>query len=184
MPLAKLKDICKACTKCTLSETRKNVVFGEGNPNARLMFVGEAPGATEDETGRPFVGRGGELLNAYLEAFDMKREDVFIANIVKCRPPDNRDPRPDEEAACIGYLEEQIDIIKPRVIVCLGRVAATKLISPDFKITKQHGMWFKRNGYDITATLHPAALLRDPNKKPMSFEDFKAIKLMLDKVEV
>jgi len=180
MPLTELSERCRACRGCALCETRTNVVVGDGSPTARLMFVGEGPGANEDATGLPFVGRAGQLLDLYLDAFGMRREEVYITNIVKCRPPKNRDPLPEEEAACMPFLEEQIDIIRPRVIVCLGRIAAMKLIAPDFKIMQQHGMWFKRDGYDITATLHPAALLRDPGKKPLAYEDFKVISRMLE----
>ena len=138
--------------------------------------MGEGPGEQEDLTGEPFVGRAGQLLDLYLQAFDIARPEVYITNIVKCRPPRNRDPLPEEEAACIGYLERQIELISPKIIVCLGRIAAMRLIKPDFRITKEHGIWFERNGTPITATLHPAALLRDPRKKPDVFEDFKKIR--------
>ncbi len=175
MSLQALNETCKSCMACPLGQTRTNVVFGTGNPKADILFVGEGPGEQEDLTGQPFVGRAGQLLDLYLKAFDIAREDVYITNIVKCRPPRNRDPLPEEENACIGYLERQIDLIKPKVIVCLGRIAAMRLIKPDFRITKEHGEWFERNGVPITATLHPAALLRDPNKKPDAFEDFKKI---------
>ena len=181
MPLTGLIEKCQNCKDCALCETRTKVVVGSGSPFAKLMFVGEGPGATEDATGTPFVGRAGQLLDLYLDAFGMSRDNVYITNIVKCRPPKNRDPLPDEEAACIHFLEEQIDIIKPKVIVCLGRIAAMRLIDPNFKIMQQHGLWFKRDGYDITATLHPAALLRDPGKKPLTFEDFKIVKVALEK---
>ena len=152
------------------------MVFGVGNPHADILFVGEGPGEQEDLTGEPFVGRAGQLLDLYLQAFDIARPEVYITNIVKCRPPRNRDPLPEEEAACIGYLERQIELISPKIIVCLGRIAAMRLIKPDFRITKEHGIWFERNGTPITATLHPAALLRDPRKKPDVFEDFKKIR--------
>lgn len=168
-----LEQTCKACRACSLCQTRTNVVFGVGNRNADILFVGEGPGEQEDLTGEPFVGRAGQLLDLYLKAFDLPRESVYITNIVKCRPPKNRDPLPEEEAACIGFLERQIELIQPKLIVCLGRIAAMKLIKPDFRIMKEHGVWFERGGIPIMATLHPAALLRDPGKKEIAFEDFK-----------
>lgn len=158
---------------------RKNphhCVFGVGNENAKLMFIGEAPGENEDLTGVPFVGRAGQLLDKFLMAVDIKREDVYIANILKCRPPKNRDPLPEEEDRCIEYLREQVALINPRVIVCLGRISAMRLIKPDFKITKEHGMWFKKGNYLITAVYHPAALLRDPRKKEDMLIDMQKIK--------
>ena len=144
------------------------------------MFVGEAPGEQEDLQGIPFVGRAGQLLDRYLFAVDIKREDVYIANILKCRPPHNRDPLPAEENACIGFLREQVRLIRPRVIVCLGRIAAMRLISPDFKITRDHGTWYERGGFLMTAVYHPAALLRDPRKKDDMLADMKKIKEKLD----
>ncbi len=171
---------CAACKKCALSETRTHCVFGVGNPNAELMFVGEAPGEQEDLSGTPFVGRAGQLLDRFLEAVDIKREDVYIANILKCRPPKNRDPLPEEEDACIGYLREQVKLIRPRVIVCLGRIAAMRLIREDYKITKEHGTWVEKGDYVMTAVFHPAALLRDPRKKEDMLEDMKRIRRRLD----
>ena len=171
-----------SCQKCVLGQTRTNSVFGTGNPNADLMFVGEAPGEQEDLSGIPFVGRAGQLLDKYLFAIDIKREDVYIANILKCRPPKNRDPLPEEEDACIGYLREQVRMIRPKVIVCLGRISAMRLIKPDFKITQEHGKWFEKNGYLMTAVFHPAALLRDPRKKEDMLEDMKTIKAKLDEL--
>ena len=173
--LEELAKICASCQKCELGKTRTNLVFGVGNPNADLMFVGEAPGEQEDLTGTPFVGRAGQLLDKFLYAVDIKREDVYIANILKCRPPKNRDPLPDEEDACIGYLREQVKLIRPKVIVCLGRIAAMRLIKPDFKITQEHGQWFEKGNYLMTAVYHPAALLRDPRKKEEMLEDMKLI---------
>lgn len=143
---SELEEKCRACRGCSLAETRTNCVFGVGDRDARLMFVGEAPGEQEDLQGIPFVGRAGQLLDRYLFAVDIKREDVYIANILKCRPPHNRDPLPAEEDACIGFLREQVRLIRPRVIVCLGRIAAMRLISPDFKITRDHGTWYERGG--------------------------------------
>ncbi len=167
---------CTSCTACALCETRTNCVFGTGNKNAHILFVGEAPGDNEDKSGVPFVGRAGQLLNSYLDEVGIPRDSVYIANILKCRPPKNRDPLPSEENACIDYLERQIELIQPKMIVCLGRISAMRLIKPDFKITKEHGVWFERNGRLITAVYHPALLLRDPRKKPEMLEDMLRIK--------
>ena len=177
-----LEEKCRACRKCPLCETRTNCVFGTGNRQADLMFVGEAPGEQEDLSGTPFVGRAGQLLDRFLYAVDIKREDVYIANILKCRPPKNRDPLPEEEEACIGYLWKQVEIIRPKLLVCLGRIAAMKLIKPDFRITAEHGKWFEKNGVRITAVYHPAALLRDPRKKEEMLVDFEAIEAELKKL--
>ncbi len=174
--LEELKQKCASCQQCALGATRTNLVFGTGNPKADLMFVGEAPGEQEDLSGVPFVGRAGQLLDKFLMAVDIAREDVYIANILKCRPPKNRDPLPAEEDACIGYLREQVALINPKVIVCLGRISAMRLIKPDFKITQEHGQWFKKGNYMMTAVYHPAALLRDPRKKEDMLEDMKKIK--------
>ena len=173
--LDELKAVCNTCKKCPLWETRTNVVFGSGNANAKILFIGEAPGRSEDEQGLPFVGASGKLLDKYLDAIGLSREDAYIANILKCRPPNNRDPKPEEEEQCIGYLREQLRIINPTVIVCLGRISAFKIIKPDFKITQEHGQWFSRGGVQMTAIYHPAALLRDVSKRPETFEDLKAI---------
>ena len=176
MSLSELKKKCEACRKCPLHETRTNCVFGVGSENATLMFVGEAPGEKEDLSGVPFVGRAGQLLDKFLEAVSIDREEVYIANILKCRPPKNRDPKPEEEAACIDFLREQVAIINPKIIVCLGRISAMKLIKPDFKITQEHGQWFKKGNYLMTAVYHPAALLRDPRKKDDMLLDMQKIK--------
>lgn len=178
-----LKQTCEACQKCALGATRTKLVFGTGNPHADLMFVGEAPGEQEDLTGVPFVGRAGQLLDKFLYAVDIERKDVYIANILKCRPPKNRDPLPEEEDACIEYLREQVKLIRPKVIVCLGRISAMRLIKPDFKITKEHGTWFEKGNYLMTAVYHPAALLRDPRKKEDMLEDMKRIKAKLDELK-
>ena len=175
------KECCE-CSKCALSTTRTNCVFGVGNQNADLLFVGEAPGEQEDMTGTPFVGRAGKLLDQFLFAVDIPRENVYIANILKCRPPKNRDPLPEEEEACIDFLRRQVRLIKPKVIVCLGRISAMKLIKPDFKITKEHGEWFEKGNFLITAVYHPAALLRDPRKKEEMLEDMKKIKSKIDEL--
>ena len=177
---SQLKNRCASCQNCSLGRTRTNLVFGVGNQNADLMFVGEAPGQAEDEQGIPFVGAAGKLLDRYLYAVDIPRESVYIANILKCRPPKNRDPLPEEEEACIGYLRDQVRLIRPKIIVCLGRISAMKLIKPDFKITKEHGQWFEKGNFLMTAVYHPAALLRDPRKKEDMLEDMKKIKVKLD----
>ena len=146
------------------------------------MFVGEAPGEQEDLSGTPFVGRAGQLLDKFLYAVDIDREDVYIANILKCRPPKNRDPLPAEEDACIDYLREQVRLVKPKIIVCLGRIAAMKLIKPDFKITKEHGEWFEKGNFLMTAVYHPALLLRDPRRKEEMLIDMKKIKEKADSI--
>ncbi len=173
---------CRACTACPLSKTRTNCVFGTGNRDADLLFIGEAPGEQEDLSGIPFVGRAGQLLDKYLFAVDIPRESIYIANILKCRPPKNRDPLPEEEDACIGFLREQLRLIRPKIIVCLGRISAMRLIKPDFRITREHGTWFKKGDYRMTAVFHPAALLRDPEKKELMLEDMKSIRKMLDEL--
>lgn len=178
--LKSLYEECKNCTACELSKTRTNCVFGTGNENADILFIGEAPGDNEDKTGIPFVGRAGQLLDKYLYAVDIPRESVYIANILKCRPPKNRDPLPAEEDACIGFLRKQVKIINPKIIVCLGRISAMRIIRPDFKITKEHGVWFEKGGYHICAVYHPALLLRDPHKKEDMLVDMKKIKEKLD----
>ena len=182
MNMNELKKACSECQKCDLCKTRTNCVFGVGNENADLMFVGEAPGEQEDLSGIPFVGRAGQLLDKFLYAVDISREDVYIANILKCRPPKNRDPLPEEEDMCIDFLRQQVSLIKPKVIVCLGRISAMRLIKPDFKITQEHGKWFKKGDVMMTAVYHPAALLRDPRKKEDMLEDMKAIKQKLSEI--
>ena len=181
--LQALHEKCANCHACSLGDTRTNCVFGVGSPEADLMFVGEAPGEQEDLSGTPFVGRAGQLLDKFLYAVDIPREDVYIANILKCRPPKNRDPLPAEEDACIGFLREQVNIIRPKVIVCLGRISAMRLIKPDFKITREHGQWFQKGQFLMTAVYHPAALLRDPRKKEDMLVDMKAIKAKLDSMK-
>ncbi len=171
--LEELKKVCLGCTKCRLCSTRTNVVFGVGNPNADVMFIGEGPGKNEDIQGEPFVGRAGQLLDKMLKAIDLDRnKNIYIANIVKCRPPENRDPEQDEQEACIDYLRNQVMLIKPKIIVCLGRIAAMKIMDPNIKITKEHGNFIEKNGTIMMATLHPAALLRNPKQKPEAFDDF------------
>lgn len=168
-----LKRECLKCTKCGLCQGRHNVVFGVGNQNAKVLFVGEGPGENEDLQGEPFVGRAGKLLDTMLDAVDLSRErNIYIANIVKCRPPQNRDPLPEEQEACIGWLRNQFAIMRPKIIVCLGRIAGMKLMDPNMKITKQHGHFIDKKGTLMMATLHPAALLRNPSQKPDAFNDF------------
>lgn len=174
--LGDIKTECEKCEKCALCKTRTNVVFGVGNPNARLMFVGEAPGEKEDLSGIPFVGAAGKLFDKYLLAVGIDRNDVYIANILKCRPPKNRDPKPDEEDMCIGYLREQVKSINPEFIVCLGRIAAARIIKPDFRITAEHGKWFERGAFHLCAVYHPSALLRDPRKRDDMLADMMEIK--------
>lgn len=178
-----LEGACLNCKKCRLWEMRTNVVIGDGNKEADIMFIGEGPGGQEDLKGYPFVGPAGQLLDKMLFAIGLTRKDVYIANIVKCRPPGNRDPHDDEKDACINYLRYQLLLVKPKIIVCLGRIAATSIISPDFRITKERGKWIERKGYLITATYHPSALLRDESKKPDAWEDFKSIKKHLDELK-
>lgn len=179
-----LREEVLPCRKCRLCETRTNVVFGEGNPNAKVMLIGEGPGQNEDLQGIPFVGRGGQLLDKMLEHVELSRKtNIYIANMVKCRPPKNRDPSKDEVAACIGYLRTQVQLIRPKIIVCLGRVAACAIISPDFKVTKQHGEFFEKNGILMMGTFHPAALLRNPKQKPYGLDDFIKLREKLDELE-
>ncbi len=175
MTLEELQQKCASCKKCELGNTRTNIVFGAGNKNAKLMFVGEAPGEQEDLSGIPFVGRAGKLFDKYLEAVGISRDEVYIANMLKCRPPKNRDPLPSEQDVCIEYLREQVRIIKPKMIVCLGRISAMRLISPDYKITKEHGAWVKKGQYDMTAVYHPSLLLRDPRRKDEMLADMMEI---------
>ena len=174
--LEEIKKECSGCMKCPLGKTRTNLVFGIGNPNSRLMFVGEAPGQNEDLSGIPFVGAAGKLFDKYLGAVGIDRNDVYITNILKCRPPQNRDPSPEEQDTCIDWLRAQTAILKPRVIVCLGRIAACRIISPDFRVTRQHGVFTERNGVWLMGTFHPAALLRNPAQKPEAFADFLALR--------
>ena len=178
-----LETACKACEKCELCQTRTHVVFGMGNPQSDILFIGEGPGENEDLEGLPFVGRSGQLLDKMLAAIDLDRnKNIYIANIVKCRPPKNRDPLPEEQEACIDWLRNQVMIMRPKIIVCLGRIAAMKLIKPDMKITKEHGIFFEKNGVLMMATLHPAALLRNPSNKPAAFEDFLKLRAKIDEL--
>ena len=166
-------NACKECKKCPLHETRTNVVFGVGNPDAKILFVGEAPGENEDLQGEPFVGRAGKLLDLYLNGIGLDRkENIYIANILKCRPPQNRDPKSEEAELCLPYLRDTVRVMKPKIIVCLGRISAQIIISKDFRVTQEHGVFYSKGGILMMGTFHPAALLRDPRRKGDCFEDF------------
>ena len=171
-----LKQDCAACQNCPLGATRTNLVFGVGDEKAEVLFVGEGPGEQEDLKGEPFVGPAGKLLDDMLAMIGLDRSRVYIANIVKCRPPHNRDPQPNEQQACIGWLERQVELIRPKLIVCLGRIAAMALIDPGFRISRQHGQWFDVKGRRIMATYHPSALLRDESKRPEAFMDLRELR--------
>ena len=178
--LVQLAEDCRSCKKCPLHETRTQTVFGVGNPEAKVLFVGEAPGENEDLQGEPFVGRAGRLLDLYLNSIGLDRhENIYIANILKCRPPKNRDPKPEETELCLPYLREQTRIIRPRVIVCLGRIAAQVILSPTFRVTQEHGVFYERGGILMMGTFHPAALLRDPRRKGDALEDFLKLQTKL-----
>lgn len=170
-----LMDQCANCRECALAQTRTHVVFGVGNPEAEIMLVGEGPGANEDQQGVPFVGKAGQLLDDMLAIIGLDRTKVYIANIVKCRPPGNRDPLNVEQDTCIGYLRRQIDLVQPKLLVCLGRIAAMRLISDKFRMTRDHGIWYDVDGRRVMAIYHPAALLRDPGKRPETFDDLKSL---------
>ncbi len=172
----KLEQQCLGCTRCALCASRNNVVFGVGPKNADVIFVGEGPGEQEDLTGEPFVGAAGKLLDDMLSIIDLSRENCYIANIVKCRPPRNRDPKEEEQEACIGYLRNQVALLRPKILVCLGRIAATRIIRQDFRITREHGVWIERGGIWMTAMYHPSALLRDVSKRPETFEDLLSLR--------
>ena len=180
--LDELRSQCLQCNRCQLCKTRTNVVFGVGNPSADIMFVGEGPGEQEDLKGEPFVGTAGHLLDDMMSIIDLDRTNTYIANIVKCRPPRNRDPEETEQDSCIGYLETQISLVQPKIIVCLGRIAAKRLISADFRITKEHGLWVQKNGVWMTALYHPSALLRDVSKRPETFTDLLSIRQKITEV--
>lgn len=171
-----LERQCYSCEKCELCRTRHHVVLGVGPRDANIMLVGEGPGEQEDLVGEPFVGPAGQLLDDMLSIIDLDRSNTYIANIVKCRPPRNRDPLETEQESCIGYLRNQVALIQPKIIVCLGRIAAQKLIDPQFRITRQHGTWVKKGEVWMGATYHPSALLRDVNKRPEAFADLLSIR--------
>lgn len=169
------RQACLTCRRCPLREGAKGVVFGEGRPDAPILFVGEGPGGEEDKLGRPFVGAAGQLLDRILAAAGLNREGVYIANVVKCRPPGNRQPQKDEIAACLPLLQHQINLINPAIIVCLGAVASRALIRSDFAITKERGRWYEFENCMLMPTFHPAALLRDPGKKKAVWEDMQQV---------
>ncbi len=179
-----LEQACQSCSKCQLCQSRHNVVFGVGNQNADILFVGEGPGEQEDLQGVPFVGPAGKLLDDMLSIIDLDRTKVYIANIVKCRPPYNRDPSEDEQQMCADYLSRQIALLQPKIIVCLGRIAAKKLIDPEYRITRQHGRWICQNGIWLTAVYHPSALLRDVSKRPETFEDLLSVRAKIQELAV
>ena len=177
MDFASLRENCRQCTACGLCQTRTNVVFGVGPETARVMFIGEGPGEQEDLRGEPFVGPAGQLLDDMLTIIDLDRaKNCYITNIVKCRPPRNRDPMETEQEACIGYLRAQTSLLRPKIIVCLGRIAAKKLIHSDYRITREHGQWTEKNGVWMTAFYHPSALLRDETKRPDTFRDLLSLR--------
>ena len=180
----KLRADCGGCMNCALGRTRTNLVFGVGNERARVMFIGEGPGEQEDLQGEPFVGPAGKLLDTMMEIIGLDRTKVYIANVVKCRPPRNRDPLPDEQSACIGWLHRQIALVDPAILVFLGRIAAMAFIKPDFRITKEHGQWFDVDGRKAMAIYHPSALLRDPGKRPEAFVDLKTLQREIKNLHV
>ena len=180
-----LERICLNCSKCALCSTRNHVVFGVGNREADIMFVGEGPGEQEDLQGEPFVGAAGKLLDEMLCIIDLDRKsNCYIANIVKCRPPHNRDPKEEEQDACIEYLRNQVALIRPKIIVCLGRIAAMRLIRPDYRITREHGRWVEKNGIWMTAIYHPSALLRDVEKRPETFSDLLSVREKIKELNI
>mgnify|MGYP000005804684 CR=1 FL=1 len=176
---SELYEQLSGCEKCRLCEGRNHIVPGEGNPNARLMFIGEGPGQEEDRQGRPFVGRSGELLTRMIHAIGIERSEVYICNVVKCRPPQNRNPEPDEAEACLGYLRAQVALVRPQVIVLLGKIACRYTLREEIFITRDHGRWFERKGVWFIPTYHPSALLRDPTKKRDAWDDFQKIRQKL-----
>lgn len=179
-----LECACRNCELCELARLRNNTVFGVGLKTADIMFIGEGPGEQEDIKGVPFVGPAGKLLDDMLSIIDINRDNCYIANIVKCRPPHNRDPQPQEQDACIAYLRNQVALVQPRIIVCLGRIAAMRIIDPNYRITRDHGTWIIRNGVWITSLYHPSALLRDPSKRPETFEDLLEIRKKIQELSI
>ena len=179
-----LEEKCRSCQGCGLWETRHNVVFGVGKRDADIMFVGEGPGEQEDLRGEPFVGPAGQLLDEMLSIIDIDRTNCYIANIVKCRPPRNRDPQEPEQDACIGFLRNQFALVRPRIVVCLGRIAARRLIDTNYRITREHGTWINRQDTWMTAIYHPSALLRDPARRPETFDDLLSIRSKLQELHI
>lgn len=177
-----LEQTCQTCTRCRLHQTRNQMVFGVGPRDADILFVGEGPGQQEDLQGEPFVGPAGRLLDEILNIIDLGRHNCYIANVVKCRPPKNRDPEESEQEACIGYLRNQFALLRPKLVICLGRIAAQRLIRPDFSITREHGHWTQKGNTWMSATYHPSALLRDPAKRPQAFRDLLSIRTKIREV--
>lgn len=182
MFLSAQRSDCLKCRKCPLCQTRTNVVYGVGPENSPVMFIGEGPGQQEDLKGEPFVGAAGQFLDRMLSIIGLGRNNCYIANIVKCRPPQNRDPLLTEQDACFPWLQQQIETIRPKIIVCLGRISAMKLIREDYRITKEHGSWTEKDGIFYTAIYHPSALLRDVTKRPETFYDLKALQKKIREV--
>lgn len=181
MTLDALQKECETCQNCPLGATRTNLVFGTGKKDADIMLIGEGPGEQEDLQGKPFVGRSGQLLDKFLASVDLYRDkNVYIANMVKCRPPQNRDPKPEEQDECINWLRAQFKIIRPKIVVCVGRIAAQRLIDKDFRVTRQHGEFIDKNGTLFMGTFHPAAILRNPNNKEAAFADWLRVR---DKIQ-
>ena len=181
MDLNSLNIECSLCQKCALHASRTNTVFGTGNKDSSIMLIGEGPGAQEDLSGIPFVGPAGQLLDRMLEIIGLSRnKNVYITNILKCRPPGNRDPLPEEENSCAYFLDGQMGIIRPKLIICLGRIAAKKIINKDFSITREHGAFFDKDGVSVTALYHPSALLRDPSKKGDTLRDLRNIETFIN----
>ena len=174
-----LEQSCLECHKCDLCSQRNHVVFGVGPHDAEVLFVGEGPGQQEDLQGEPFVGAAGKFLDDMLSIIGLSRKNCYIANIVKCRPPHNRDPLAEEQDACMPWLRMQTKLLRPKIIVCLGRIAAMKLIREDYKITREHGQWTEKGGIQFTALYHPSALLRDESKRPETFRDLKKLREMV-----
>lgn len=183
MSIQDLENRIKQCQGCSLCQSRTHTVVGRGSTEAKLMFVGEAPGEQEDLTGQPFVGAAGQLLSKYLTACGIDEDRVYICNILKCRPANNRDPLPEEEQACMGFLREQVRLIRPKLIVCLGRISAKRMIDPDFRITADHGKWYQKGNFRMMALYHPSALLRDPSKREDMLKDMMEIARVLKEIE-
>lgn len=180
-----LENAIQGCNRCGLCERRRNAVPGEGNKNAKIMCIGEGPGEQEDLQGRPFVGPAGQLLDKMLSSIGLQRQDVYIANVVKCRPPMNRTPQPDEINACLPYLRAQVKLVKPRILFCLGATAGKVIMDPGMRITRQRGQWMERKGFYMMASFHPSALLRDQSGqwKRQAYEDLLSLKKKLDEIE-
>lgn len=178
-----IEEMIQRCNRCSLSQIRNNPVIGQGDKKTKLMFVAEAPGAQEDQQGIPFVGPAGRVLDVLLTSAGLKRQNIYLTNIIKCHPPGNRDPLQEEQEACLPFLKCETQLLHPPIIICLGRIAAQRLIDPQYKITKQHGRWIHRKGYWLTAIYHPSAILRDPSKLEDAKKDFQIIINKLNELE-